>query len=109
MDWELFSRKSPSQAHSPFKLRTVLLFKYPTFYYTAAILNVFLRLAWLLKVGMFYSLVDVTMGVEKGSGKLGMTLVAIDLSLKVGEVLRRWVWVYLRIEREVLTSRNNKE
>jgi hypothetical protein len=61
---------------------------------------------------MFYSLVEVTMGVEKGSGMLGITLVAIDLSLKVGEVLRRWVWVYLRIEREVLTSRSdtaNKE
>lgn len=69
-----------------------------------------MRLAWLVKVGMFYSLVDVTLSIQSTkAGSLGITLVAIDLSLKVLEILRRWIWVYLRVEKEWITKQRASE
>ncbi|KAL3898083.1 MAG: hypothetical protein SGCHY_002981 [Lobulomycetales sp.] len=114
MDWELFAGKRGhlriSTLSSFFQLRSVLVFKYPLLYYGAATLNVLMRLAWLVKVGMFYSLVDVTLSIQSTkAGSLGITLVAIDLSLKVLEILRRWIWVYLRVEKEWITKQRASE
>lgn len=99
VDWNLISFSKNRKT----LLRPVLLFKYPAIYYAAVVFNAAARLAWILKIDMFYRVVEMELGGEK-SRELAVGLVGVDLFCKVCEVFRRWIWVYLRIEREWVVS-----
>jgi hypothetical protein len=71
-----------------FGLRQRLLFGDPLIYYTAIIFNLILRFTWSLKLSSHLHIVtDLESGV---------------FVMEALEVLRRWVWVFLRVEWEVL-------
>ncbi|KAJ3125453.1 protein-ER retention protein [Nowakowskiella sp. JEL0407] len=118
MDWNLgniprppqiTAKKYPIKSDFPIFLRPVLHFQHVILYYLAIILDIILRLAWIPKVALLYELVEITVRsrsnnkshviVPNGEVELPKLLVA-DLTLKVLEIFRRWVWVFFRIERE---------
>ncbi|KAJ3303057.1 protein-ER retention protein [Kappamyces sp. JEL0829] len=85
MDWHLLQRfsllKSRRKDHS--LLRTRLQFP-KLLYFGAMVLNTLLRCSWVLKC-MYLA----TPGME-----------GLDVFLIMGEMFRRWVWVFFRLERE---------
>ncbi|KAI9345008.1 EXS family-domain-containing protein [Obelidium mucronatum] len=86
----------------PFFLRKVLHFQYPQVYYAAIIFNTLLRMSWIVRVAILQTLLKESFwggGDDTTSGIRG-TLLGVDLGLKGLEVLRRWVWVFFRVERE---------
>ncbi|KAI9230182.1 MAG: EXS family-domain-containing protein [Piptocephalis tieghemiana] len=66
-------------------LRPNLHFREPMIYYAAVIFDLLLRLTWSLKLSPHLRLDQLTAG--------GFIMEAL-------EILRRWVWVYFRLERE---------
>ena len=72
----------------PRGLRPVLLFNDPIVYYIAISLNLILRLTWSLKLSSHLLFVD-----ELESGVFLMETL---------ELIRRWVWVFFRIEWEAV-------
>ncbi|TPX33454.1 hypothetical protein SmJEL517_g03671 [Synchytrium microbalum] len=108
MDWSLFRRRHRHLPAFPRFLRPILHFKHPVAYYVAVVINVMLRLCWTIKVPLFFALVDATVkpsapGVRPEEEQIPM-LLGVDLALKVAEVLRRWLWVFFRIERELVSK-----
>ncbi len=80
------SNYRPSLRH--FGLRRRLLFGDPLIYYTAILFNFILRFTWSLKLSSHLHIVaDMESGV---------------FVMEALEVLRRWVWVFLRLEWEML-------
>jgi hypothetical protein len=86
MDWQLCGRFAivPKPASQNGILRPVLQFKKPYIYYLAMVMNFILRFAWLLR--LWY------LGTEP--------TIALDVTLAIAEIFRRWVWVFFRLERE---------
>ena len=77
----------------PYGLRAVLLYPLPV-YPMAVFLNFILRMTWSIKLSShLYSQSD-------GS--------ALIFWLEVAELLRRWIWVFLRIEWEVVKRGRDK-
>ncbi|KAJ3042708.1 protein-ER retention protein [Rhizophlyctis rosea] len=64
-------------------------------YHAAVVLDTLLRLTWTFKVALLYTLVRATVYDDPMPSSVGL-----DVALKVAEVLRRWMWVFLRVERE---------
>jgi hypothetical protein len=86
MDWHLCGnfaivRKPVSENGI---LRPHLHFKYPVIYYVAMIFNSVFRFAWVLRLWF--------LGIEP--------TIALDVTLAIIEIFRRWVWVFFRLERE---------
>ncbi|KZT54226.1 EXS-domain-containing protein [Calocera cornea HHB12733] len=79
---------STSKLPRPPGLRPHLLYRYPRVYYAAIALNLLLRLTWSFKLSSH--LHNVT---EFGSGVFIMEAL---------EIARRWMWVFFRIEWEVV-------
>ncbi|KAJ3290862.1 protein-ER retention protein, partial [Borealophlyctis nickersoniae] len=90
VDWALFQ---PRSRHT--FLRSHLHFSRSPLYYLAMILDTLLRLTWTAKVALLYRLVRATVYQDAMPSSVG-----VDVGLKVLEVLRRWMWVFFRIERE---------
>lgn len=111
VDWQLFSG-GPMGLLSPLSpslnysrglstfLQRPLYFKNPLLYYLAILFNGIVRLFWLLKITLMYSVVDHLLQPKDTQDSALPRLLFIDLTLKVLEILRRWVWVFFRIERE---------
>ncbi|KAI8814941.1 EXS family-domain-containing protein [Cladochytrium replicatum] len=121
MDWNL--GKIPQSKSSialddensqfPCFLRPIRFFSRTWLYYLAIVVDTVLRLAWVVKVTLFYELVEVTLlhgdnydtrisvggGENMAEGGLA-ALVVVDFALKILEVFRRWAWVFFRVERE---------
>ncbi|EJU04061.1 EXS-domain-containing protein [Dacryopinax primogenitus] len=82
------SNGSTSKLPRPPGLRPHLLYRYPRVYYAIITLNLILRLTWSLKLSSH--LHNVT---EFGSGVFIMEAL---------EIVRRWLWVFFRVEWEVV-------
>lgn len=79
------SRPTPQY---PRGLRPILLFNDPIVYYIAISLNLVLRLTWSLKLSShLHSMADLESGV---------------FLMEALELIRRWVWVFFRIEWEAV-------
>ncbi|KAG8995278.1 hypothetical protein FRB93_001172 [Tulasnella sp. JGI-2019a] len=81
---------SPSHFHlqpnHPYGLRTPLLFGYPILYYAAIILNLVLRFTWSMKLSPhLHTFAELEAGV---------------FMVEACELLRRWLWVFFRVEWE---------
>ena len=74
--------------HQSQGLRPILLFNDPLLYYVAIGLNLILRLTWSLRLSShLHTLADIEGGV---------------FLLEALEIIRRWVWVFFRIEWETV-------
>lgn len=80
-----------SQAY-PWGLRPVLLFPLPL-YPMAIFLNLLLRFTWSIKL----------------SAHLHMSGALLFFWLEVAELLRRWVWVFFRVEWECVRKMNDRD
>ena len=69
-------------------LRSQLLFQDPLIYYVAIFINFVLRFTWSLKLSShLHHVADLEVGV---------------FLIEALEVLRRWIWVFIRVEWEIL-------
>jgi EXS family len=69
-------------------LRSQLLFQDPLIYYVAIFINFVLRFTWSLKLSShLHHVADLEVGV---------------FMIEALEVLRRWIWVFIRVEWEML-------
>ncbi|KAI8815580.1 EXS family-domain-containing protein [Fimicolochytrium jonesii] len=122
MDWHLgnlgnlstpVSSSPSSRRKSTHRLlRPTLHFPSPYLYYAAIAIDAVLRFSWIVRIALLRKVVDASVldpsaggGGDVSSGgdtdrTAKETLVAIDICLKVLEILRRWVWVFFRVERE---------
>lgn len=84
----------PQQPQYSYKgLRGKLLFNDPTIYYFAIFINFVLRFTWSLKLSShLHHVADLEVGV---------------FMMEALEVLRRWIWVFLRVEWEIVRPRAN--
>ncbi|KIJ49453.1 hypothetical protein M422DRAFT_225193 [Sphaerobolus stellatus SS14] len=81
------SRPHPTKPQQSRGLRRVLLFNDHMVYYVAIALDLVLRLTWSLRLSShLYTLADIEGGV---------------FLLEALEIIRRWVWVFFRVEWEV--------
>lgn len=94
-DWDLtlFSplnreRNGPGQ---PWGLRRMRLFQPDTLYYAAVMVDLLLRCTWSVKLSVhLYQFSDFEGGI---------------FMIEVLEILRRWMWVFLRVETEWLRQK----
>lgn len=89
MDWDL-TLLSKNRHMSPFGLRQQRVFSLPMTYYVVVVFDVILRFAWSFKLSLHLVYLD---GIEGGI-----------FLLEIMELLRRWVWVYFRVEAEYVRS-----
>lgn len=92
-DWDLTlfcdARDAPGQ---PWALRRQRMFRPDTIYYAAIVIDLILRCTWSLKLSThLYHVGDFEGGI---------------FVIEVIEILRRWMWVFLRVETEWLRQRN---
>lgn len=74
--------------HSPrSRLRPTLLFPSPV-YLAAVLLNLMFRLTWLMR----------PLGLVEVQSHVGLA----NFFLQMGELIRRWIWVFIRVEWEVI-------
>jgi hypothetical protein len=110
IDWQLFLPLRGSSQKSRFSswLNRPLYFHSPFIYYLAVLFNTFIRLLWIVKLGLLYQLIQTLFHPARASSypplnNLQHSLLLFDFSLKVLEIVRRWVWVFFRIERESMS------
>lgn len=89
MDWDL-TLLSKQQHKQPFGLRQQRVFRLPMAYYLVVAFDIILRFAWSFKLSLHLVYLD---GIEGGI-----------FLLEIMELLRRWVWVYFRVETEWVRS-----
>ena len=89
MDWDL-TLLSRYRHRSPFGLRQQRVFRAPLLYYSVVAFDLVLRFAWSWKLSLALVYLD---GIEGGV-----------FLLEIVELLRRWVWVYFRVETEWVRS-----
>lgn len=75
---------SPNSIHERL-LRPHLYFKDPVVYYLAVVMDLCLRFIWSLKISTHLVMHQFTLG---------------GFILETLEILRRWIWVFFRLERE---------
>ena len=87
-DWDLtlFSSKERNNPEHPFGLRRNRYFHAKEFYYAAIVMDALLRCTWSLKLSPH---LDHFNDLEGGI-----------FTMEVLEVLRRWVWIFFRVETE---------
>ena len=92
MDWDLtlLSRTFHAQPEKPFGLRQHRIFRLPVIYYAVIVFDLIFRFAWSMKLSLHLVYLD---GIEGGI-----------FLLEIMELLRRWVWVYFRVETEYVRN-----
>ncbi|KAJ3018601.1 protein-ER retention protein [Thoreauomyces humboldtii] len=86
----------------PLLLRPHRHFHPAAVYYIAVAVDVGLRMSWIVRMVLLKQVVgDLS---THPSTTTVEALVACDVGLKVLEILRRWMWVFLRVEREWVTK-----
>ena len=92
-DWDLTllsARRERASPHHPWGLRGRLVFRAAGLYYAAAALDLVLRCSWSMKLSPH---LDRFSDFEGG-------IFLVELL----EVLRRWIWIFLRVETEWIRS-----
>lgn len=89
MDWDL-TLLSKSRHPKPFGLRQHRVLNLPMVYYAVVAFDIVLRFAWSFKLSLHLVYLD---GIEGGI-----------FLLEIMELLRRWVWVYFRVETEFVRN-----
>jgi hypothetical protein len=89
MDWDL-TFLSRYRHKSPYGLRQQRVFRQPLIYYAVIGIDIVLRFAWSMKLSLHVVKLD---GLEGGV-----------FLLEILELLRRWMWVYFRVETEFVRS-----
>lgn len=93
-DWDmtLFSSKEERNGpDQPWGLRRQRLFQPDVLYYSAIVVDLLLRCTWSLKLSVhLYHLNDLEGGI---------------FLIEMFEILRRWMWVFLRVETEWIRQR----
>lgn len=85
----------PVSAHHPIGLRSPLLFRDPTVYYLVLMLNFVLRFTWSLKLSShLHSVAELEQGV---------------FLMEALELIRRWIWVFFRVEWELVKKMNTND
>ena len=88
-DWDLTLFSSARERNSPehaWALRPSLYFHDPRVYYAAIVLDLFLRCTWSLKLSPHLDhFNDLEVGI---------------FLMELLEVLRRWMWIFFRVETE---------
>lgn len=90
-DWDLtlFNRKQRSNPEHPFGLRQILLFRPHYLYYLAIMVDFCIRCAWSFKLSPHLGhLQELEVGI---------------FVMEILEVFRRWMWIFLRIEKEYVS------
>ncbi|KAA8914610.1 EXS family-domain-containing protein [Sphaerosporella brunnea] len=91
-DWNLtLLTSSRSSTEYPYGLRKTRHYVAPEFYYVAIALDFLLRFAWSVKLSPH---LDFLNEMEGGI-----------FALELLEIFRRWIWVFFRVEREWISSR----
>lgn len=89
MDWDL-TFLSRYRHKSPYGLRQQRVFRQPLIYYIVIGVDIILRFAWSMKLSLHVVKLD---GLEGGV-----------FLLEILELLRRWMWVYFRVETEYVRT-----
>ncbi|KAJ3104023.1 hypothetical protein HDU97_009570 [Phlyctochytrium planicorne] len=95
-----------SAGGSKFFLRPHLHFRQAWLYYGAILLDTCLRLSWIVKVTLIYTLARSSLRGQTSSELLS-GLMAVDFSIKCLEILRRYIWVFFRCEREWVVKKGH--
>ncbi|KAG4090631.1 EXS-domain-containing protein [Neocallimastix lanati (nom. inval.)] len=105
-DWELCKRRTNSEENFPILLRPFLHFSKPWTYYTVMMVDLILRFTWFVDVFPVFQLknpflVDDTPTVPEDIIKMQIEKLLLSrLLLRILEILRRWLWIFFRLERE---------
>ena len=84
-----------STTNHPFGLRSPLLFRDSIVYYIAVLLNFVLRFTWSLKLSShLHTVAELESGV---------------FLMEALELIRRWMWVFFRVEWEVVKNMQERE
>lgn len=91
-DWDLtFLSSNRGNPDHPYGLRRVRFLGAPQFYYSVIFIDLLLRCTWSLKLSVHLEhFNDIEGGI---------------FVLEIMEVLRRWMWAFLRIEAEWIRNR----
>lgn len=93
-DWDLTlfsSKEGRNGPDQPWALRRQRLFQPDMLYYSAIVVDLLLRCTWSLKLSVhLYHLNDLEGGI---------------FLIEMFEILRRWMWVFLRVETEWIRQR----
>ncbi|ORX93187.1 EXS-domain-containing protein [Basidiobolus meristosporus CBS 931.73] len=88
MDWGLGARFSAEKGTRMMLLRQILIYRKPV-YYISILIDFFLRTTWSLKLSESLKSEDLLAG---------------GFILEVAEILRRWLWIYFRVEKEWIST-----
>ncbi|KAJ3142385.1 hypothetical protein HDU90_004658 [Geranomyces variabilis] len=92
--------RSSAGPRYPMFLRPTMHFRPVWLYYVAIVVDAVLRFSWVVRVTLLWRVAD-SVGTVSAVGNMSGTkeaLVAIDVALKLLEIVRRWMWTFLRIE-----------
>jgi len=110
-DWELGKRRKESEDKFPLFLRPFLHFSKHWTYYAVMIVDLILRFTWFVDVFPIFQLknpflVDDTPTIPEDIIKMRIEKLLLSrLLLRLLEVIRRWLWIFFRVEKEwVYTS-----
>jgi hypothetical protein len=104
VDWKLGRMDLAARKKRNYFLRATLHFKSRLWYYLALIVNAIVRLSWIIKMTLFWELVDKSTTEE---GKLILRqLQWLDVFLQAAEIFRRGIWLIFRMEREWVSQSN---
>jgi len=111
-DWELCKRRTNSEENFPILLRPFLHFSKPWTYYTVMMVDLILRFTWFVDVFPVFQLknpflVDDTPTVPEDIIKMQIEKLLLSrLLLRLLEIIRRWLWIFFRLEREWVYTRS---
>ena len=95
-DWDLtLLSAARSDANHPYGLRRLRVFELSELYYGVIAIDLLLRCTWSLKLSVH---------LEHFNDFEGGIFI-----LEIMEVLRRWMWVYFRVETEWVRSKGNSD
>ncbi|ORX53702.1 EXS-domain-containing protein [Piromyces finnis] len=110
-DWELCKKKKHDDEKFPFLLRPILHFSKHWMYYIVMIIDLILRFTWFVDVFSIFQLknlflVDDTPTIPEDIKKMKIQKLLLSrLLLRILEIIRRWLWIFFRLEKEwVFTS-----
>jgi hypothetical protein len=110
-DWGLCKRKKDDDEKFPFLLRPILHFSKYWTYYAVMIIDLILRFTWFVDLFPIFQLknpflVDDTPTIPEDIKKMRIEKLLLSrLLLRALEIIRRWLWIFFRLEKEwVYTS-----
>jgi len=105
-DWELGKRNKQDEDKFPFLLRPILHFTKNWTYYAVMFVDLILRFTWFVDVFPIFQLknpflVDDTPTIPEDIKKLQIQKLLLSrLLLRALEIIRRWLWIFFRLEKE---------